>query len=168
MSDEDFISDEATKIFLEGFNHRMSKGERESARQTRIINEKNNLLIPFRMMLKRLMDAGVVVTNHAQHEYGIQQKAFAPQELRVWEGESSPHFQPGGSLYLDDPAHLEIAISNPVNEKEEGLFIIKCVTPHPSEHLLRGPFNSAEEACRALANFLSGSTVRIDRPDLLG
>ena len=164
---KDIISEEATKVFIQQYNQRMSKSEQESARQTRIINEKSNLLIPLRMMLKKLMDAGVVVSNHSEHEHGMHQKAYAPQPLQVWESESSPHFRPGGSLYLDDPAHLEIAVSNPVHQKEEGLFVIKCATPHPLEHLLRGPFYKAEDACYALAQFLSASTVRIDRPDLL-
>lgn len=155
----------AAQLFLDKVQDKQEVTEREQRRFQKIVDEKTKILIPMRQLLKRMMDAGVVVTNQSIHDFGARTKNHAPQNLEVWEAESSPHWLPGTSLFLDHPAEIEIAVSNPNNKDKEGLVVIQCTTEHPSAYLLRGPFYNVADACQALALFLSASTVRVERPE---
>ena len=167
MNNENNISDRATMEFFLQFQHRERISNKKEDVNSKILQDKNKTLIPVRKLLKRLVDAGVFVTHNAMYEPGNIIRSFPPQELTVWEAPSSPHWQPGGSLFLDHPAHIEIAINNGKHQECEGLIAISCTTEHPNRNLLRGPFHNTEEACMALAKFLSESTIRIERPNFL-
>lgn len=154
-------------VFLQEFNKHIQQSERKSDRERRIVEEKNKLLVPLRKMLKQLMDAGVFVTHQSVHEHGVRVRTYAPQPLEVWEAQSSTHWQPGSSLFLNHPAQIEIAVSNPQHVDKEGKIVIRCATPHPLSHMIEIPFYDPIEASMALAKFLSQSTVRIERPDAI-
>lgn len=164
MNDNDHISNKAAQEFFRS----VSKNDRAEAQRSfasqKVIDEKNTILIPIRQLLKRLTDVGVNVTHHSAHDHGIAARQYAPQELQVWEDKSSPHWLPGHSIYFDHPALVEIAVTN-INQRDEGLIVISCSSEHPEKYLLNGPFHSAEQACMALARFLSVCTLRIDRPE---
>lgn len=161
------ISDDAALFFAESFKLIKHGSTKSRARDERIVEEKSALLIPLRMMLKKLIDAEVFVTNNAIHDNSLRTKTYAPQKLQVWEASSSPSWLPGGSIFLDHPAQLEIAVTNPSKKDNASKIIISCVDNHPEKHLFQTPFETAEEACRALAEFLSSSTVDIKNPDAL-
>ena len=161
------ISQLAVEEFLERFHSRERLAGRQRHNREKTISAKSEMLIPMRKMLKHLVDAQVYVTHHAMHEQGhTARNITAPQQLLVYESESSPRWQPGESLFLDHPARIEIAIPNTHQRQHEGVVVVACSTPHPHDYLLRGPFVTMEEACVALARFLSESTVRIDSDPL--
>ena len=160
----DDISQKAALEFFQAYQKNEHREIQKRLSSKKIIDSKNISLIPIRKLLKTLVDAGVHVSHSAIHDHATAIRPQAPQALAVWEGESSPHWQPGSSLYLDHPAVMEIAITNPHQQQDEGLVVISCSTEHPMSGMLTGPFMSIEEACLALAQFLSASTVRIDRP----
>lgn len=160
------LSQKATEKFFSTFTERMHLSQKQQERDQRILSVKSEMLIPIRMMLKKLIDARTHVENSGLHDLGIKNRSFAPQLLEAWESESSPKWQPGGSIFLDHPAHLEIAVTN-AKGKEEPRIHISCVDAHPHSHMFQESFQSSEEACEALAKFLSLNTVKIENPDVL-
>lgn len=159
------ISEQALAEFFSVVDKRQQQEEKRQETSKRVIAEKNAILIPLRKMLARLQEAGVFVHHNAFYDYSLTHRIQAPQELKVWENESSPLWQPGSSIYLDHPAVMEIAVCNPKDRDTDGLIRISCTTPHPQANLLSGPFHTAEEACLALARFLAQSTIRVERGD---
>ena len=117
-----------------------------------------------RQFLHGLAQCGVYVPHGGMHDPTALSRHLNPQSFSVQEGESSPLWMPGISLYIDHPAPIEIAISNPDREKTDGLVVITCPDYHPKRHLLSGPFWSVEEAIHALSQFLVETTLRVDRP----
>jgi len=140
--------------------HRNSRRQHEKA-----LSEKDAHLIPIRQLLKKLCDARVYVIDSGVYDKTRSGRAYLPPQLfKVTEDESSPKWQPGGSLYIDHPAPLEIAVVNISNRAEYGLIEISCTEEHPDRHILAGPFRTSEQACIAIAEFLSKSTLRIENP----
>lgn len=161
------IPAKAAQEFLDSFEQRMHLEQNRLVRHEKIIAEKSQALIPFRMLLKKLVDAGAYVNHHGLHDPGSMVRSHAPQLLQVWEDQSSPKWQPGVSLFLDHPAKIEIAIPNPNQQTDHGVVVVMCSTDHPHSYLLKGPFVTIDEACVALAKFLSLSTQRIERPNMI-
>ena len=161
------ISDNAALFFAEQFSSIKHGSTKSRERDDRIVEEKSALLIPIRMMLKKLMDAEVYVTNNAVHDTSLRTKTYAPKKLDVWEAQSSPTWIPGGSIFLDHPAQLEIAVTNHTKKEKNKKIIISCVDDHPKKYLFQSSFDTPELACKALAEFLSHSTVDIKRPEIL-
>lgn len=137
--------------------------ERRRKRDDEIERAKALVLTPVRQLLKALIDAGVVVRHRDSYNPGAVRRP-APEPLKVYEDESSPTWLPGNSIMLDHPAEIEIAVPNDNHVRQEGVIVIRCMTPdHPQESLLRGPFHTVESACMALSKFLAFSTVRVTR-----
>lgn len=153
--------------FLSAVDQKQKQQHLETTHQSRAIARKNKHLIPLRQFLLGLSQCGVYVNHGSLYDPMRITWHLNPQPLQVTEGESSPSWKPGVSLYLDHPAQIEIAISNPDKEPHDGLIIITCPDFHPHRHLLHGPFRSSDEAIDALSQFLVKNTVRVDRPDHL-
>lgn len=163
MSNENDIADSAFEEFFSLVEKRQHEESKRNEQAKRIIAEKNQILIPIRKLLFKLMNAGLYVNNSGQHDHHLISRNFAPQLFVVYENESSPHFQPGSSIYFDHPVAVEIAVPNAKDREQEGVIKISTATPHPNGSLLLGPFRTTEEACSALVRFLSSSTIRIER-----
>lgn len=157
------IADSAFEEFFSLVEKRHTEESKRNEQARRIIAEKNQILIPIRKLLFKLMGAGLYVNNSGQHDHHLISRNFAPHLFQVYENESSPHFQPGSSIYFDHPVAVEIAVPNHKDRDMEGLIKIACATPHPNASILLGPFRTTEEACGALVRFLSSSTIRIER-----
>lgn len=163
MNNENDIADSAFEEFFSLVEKRQHEESKRNEQAKRIIAEKNQILIPIRKLLFKLMNAGLYVNNSGQHDYHLISRSFAPQLFVVYENESSPHYQPGSSIYFDHPVAVEIAVPNAKDRDQEGIIKISNSTPHPNGNLLVGPFRTTEEACTALVRFLSSSTIRIER-----
>lgn len=150
--------------FLSAVDDKQKHQNIELVHQARAIARKNKHLIPLRQFLHGLAQCGVYVPHGAMHDPMAMTRHLNPQPFSVQEGESSPIWKPGISLYIDHPAPIEIAISNPDREALDGLVVISCPDFHPRRHLLHGPFRTADEAIQALSQFLVETTVRVDRP----
>lgn len=157
------IADNAFNEFFNLLHKKTSHDNKRSETNKRIIAEKNEILIPIRKLLARLMDVGLFVEHQGHFDPLLTTKNFAPQEFKVWENESSPHFQPGSSIYFDHPIAIEIAVPNMKEREAEGIIKINCSTPHPLSKLLSGPFFTPEDACAALVQVLSRTTIRVER-----
>jgi hypothetical protein len=157
----------ATALFLRRFQERERVQTRRQDTNQRLVEEKNKALIPIRKLLKLLIDAGVQVTHESACRSKATGRSYPPQPLQVFENESSAHWRPGSSIFLEHPAVLEIAVTNLPHRAAEGLVRIACSSPHPDAHLLTGPFTTSNAAVQALAEFLARSTVRVDRPSVL-
>lgn len=158
---------DAAALFYRRFQEVERMQTRRQSTNEKLVQEKNLALVPIRRLLKTLMDAGVHVTHEAATHSSAAPRSEPPQPLQVYEHASSPHWQPGSSLYLSHPAVIEIAVCNHRDRAEEGLVRIACSSNHPDAHLLQGPFHTSNDAVRALADFLGRSTVRVDRPEAL-
>jgi len=163
MNTDKDIADNAFEEFFTLVEKRHTEENKRNEQAKRIIAEKNQILIPIRKLMFKLMNAGLYVHNQGQHDYHLISRNHAPQLFTVYENESSPHFQPGSSIYFDHPANVEIAVPNQKDRDSEGLIKISCASSHPNGTLLIGPFYTSEEACSALVRFLSLSTIRIER-----
>lgn len=153
--------DPAFQQFLTQVRGREAQREASQAVHDRMIEAKSRQLVPIRQLLKRLMDMGVYV-RHAD-SYPPHHSASPPQQLEIYEDESSLSWRPGTSLFLDHPGRIEISIPNESQLVAEGVVVLRCTSDHPDAHLLHQRFASIEAACMALATFLSNSTVRVER-----
>lgn len=153
--------------FLDAVDRKQKQQNAEMFHQSRAIARKNKHLIPLRQFLHGLAQCGVYVPHGAMHDPMAMTRHLNVQPFTVTEGESSPAWKPGVSLYIDHPAQIEIAISNPDRELTDGLVVISCPDYHPKRNLLHGPFRTVDEAIEALSQFLVETTVRVDRPDHL-
>jgi hypothetical protein len=153
--------------FLEAVDDKQKRQHAELSHQARAIARKNRHLIPMRQFLHGLAQCGVHVAHGAMHDPMAMSRHMTPQAFSVQEGESSPLWKPGISLYIDHPAQIEIAISNPDRVKADGLVVITCPDYHPKRYLLQGPFLTVDDAIAALSQFLVATTLRVDRPDHL-
>ena len=116
------------------------------------MEQKEKSLLPMRMMLKKIVDAGLIVNN--ANCYHLSLKNLEDQEFKVYEADSSPSWRPGTSLYIDHPARIEIAVPN--NVKKEGELIIRFSSEHPDANDFNGRvFNTSQDACKAFASFLA-------------
>lgn len=153
--------------FLSAVDKKQKQQNAEINHQSRAIARKNKHLIPLRQFLHGLSQCGVHVPHGAMHDPMAISRHMNTQPFTVQEGESSPSWKPGISLYIDHPAPIEIAISNPDREMSDGLIVISCPDFHPKRNLLHGPFRNVDDAIAALSQFLVDTTVRVDRPDHL-
>lgn len=155
--------DDSSQVAVELFYSMLKKknmAEREREyNDDKIIQYKNKEIIPIKKFLKTLIDNGVYVHSHTKFSVGEIEIDHKAKKLTVYEDRSSPHWEPGYSLYLEDPAQLEITVTNPSQKNKEGLIVFAVRSEHPDSHLLTGPFSDASQACIALAKFLSINTV---------
>lgn len=159
-ADNDFI-DDIEGQFLGQVGHQEKKRAVRRASSAEITERKSRQLTPFRQLLKRLVDRGLIV-NHCERDGAVRK---APQAFAVYENESSDSLLPGVSIFLEHPAQIEIAIPNEADIPTRGVVVILCATDHPDRRMLQGPFRSMREAAMALADFIARNTVAIERAD---
>ena len=157
----DDISQNAVDIFYEILKQKTVEERRKESNEYKIIQQKNSIIIPIKKMLKTLMDNGVHVHSYTKFAVGELQIDHEAKKLKVYEGESAPHWAPGNSLYIEDPAQIEIAITNPSQRAKEGLIVFAITSEHPDSYILNGPFHDVSQACIALAKFLSLNTMHV-------
>lgn len=155
--------DKAFEVFLKEFEDKASRHQARSSQEERIVRAKNEVLQPMRVLLKRLMDLGLVVHHSDKFMPGRSAaEPLTPQPLDVYENQSSPLWYPGVSLFFDHPARVEIAVPNS-DDKSGAVLVIRSSSEHPDAHLLHQSFKTVDEACEALSRFLAKNTVRMER-----
>ena len=158
---DDDISQNAVDIFYDVLKRRSVEDKRKESSDYKIIKQKDLTIRPIKKLLKTLMDNGVHVHSHTKFSVGTLEIDHEPKKLIIYEGESSPHWRPGNSLFIEDPARIEIVITNSSQKSKEGLVVIALTSEHPDGHLLHGPFHDISQACIALAKFLSLNTTHV-------
>lgn len=135
-------------------------GKKKYAEQA--IKRKEQLLIPVRVLLKKFVDAGLMVEN--AEKFSSYAHHLDPQPFQVYEGPSSPTWAPGTSLYFDHPATVEIAVPN---EEKNGIISIRVASHHPDANILHKKLMTIEDVCQALSKFLAKNTLSLKNPDKL-
>lgn len=148
--------------FMKVFEDKASRHQVRSSFEERVVTEKNKTLQPVRLLLKKLMDLGLVVHHSDRFMRHRSSETPTPQLFEVYENQSSPSWYPGISLFFDHPAQVEIAIPNH-DEHDKGVVIIRSTSEHPEAHLLHQRFQTVDDACLALSTFLAHNTVRLER-----
>lgn len=157
-----FSTDALVERFVAGVQGREDRLRQTQRQAINIVQDKQKILLPVREFLHKLMDLGVVVAN-ADRFGALRHLAASPQHFEVYENDSSPSWEPGVSLFFDHPGKVEISVPNKTDIPQWGLVVIRCVTPVPDNDILEGPFRTAQQACEALAEFLSRHTERIGK-----
>lgn len=125
-----------------------------------IINKKQQDLKILQTFLKKFVDHELYVSH--KNTYTWQRKLNLDEEGEKFIFhliESSKSWSPGISIFFEHPAEVEIAIPN--NPEDAGVVVMTVSTPHPDQHLLEQKFYNFNQACEALAKFLSKSTIKI-------
>lgn len=153
--------DKALNEFLNVFEERKRKESTRQLMELQAIEKKRAALMPIRKLLNRFVEMGLVVPDSEIGNPGVS--ATATKKFSFYEGESSPTWAPGASLYFDNPAQVEIAIPNEADQEKEGVIVIRSVTNHKDRNMLHQKFSSIEAVKEALAKFLGKNAVSIDR-----
>lgn len=146
-------ADSAVKRFKTRFDDMHASATRNADLGRHTMAEKAASLIPVRMLLSQLLNMGVMVRNCDPLSLG------GPMPLAPTEGPSSPTWAPGSSIFLEHPAKIEIAIPNSVDRARYGEIVIHLASPHPDAAMFSRQFQSVEEACNALADFLARNAL---------
>ena len=153
--------DKALDEFLQAFDDRKRKENKRAHLEVQLIERKRRELASIRKLLQRCVDMGLIVSDSR-----IGEPRFAPnatQNFAYYEGESSPTWGPGISLYFDHPAQVEIAIPNECDQVKHGRVVIRSVTHHKDVMMLHQIFTEPELAKEALAKFLGKNAISINR-----
>lgn len=155
-----FIEESMQKFLLE-IENKKKKDLRRIAHSDKIAQDKHLKLIPFRQILKRFLDMGLIVDHTESCLSSVNLGLLEAQRFQVYENESSDIWKPGYSIFFDHPAQVEIAIPNPSPNNEQPAVIIRCTTHHPDSHILNQHFNTIADGCLALSTFLGKNSVEI-------
>ena len=153
--------DRALSEFLQEFDSRKQKESKKAHLEVQLIEAKRKELRGLRKLLQRFVDMGLVVLDSRIGEPGYAPNAT--QKFAFYEGESSPTWGPGVSLYFDHPAQVEIAIPNEIDKAKEGCVVMRSVTQHKDRIMLHQQFADMEQAKENLAKFLGKNAVSIER-----
>lgn len=164
------MSKDVNQIFDQFMNIAKEKQEAmkiEKEQNDKIIAEKAEILKPIRRLLKLFIKNKLVVNNFNKYKKNkFNREDTKPIVFSVQEGESSPSWQPGISLYIDHPVEIEIAIPNIRSRKNEGVVVIKCLNGHPlSDKINNTKCDTVEKACEILSELLISSIVSINTED---
>lgn len=132
-----------------------------------IRREKDIILMPIKILLKKIEDTGVMVWDSERFSRGMLKsdaKKLPPRKLQIYEDESNPMWQPGKSLYLRHPARIEISVPNDKDKSKYGLIQISC-SENPHKGIFNKAFRDVEDACEAIVEFLSKNTISINNND---
>ncbi len=152
--------DKSLEQFLSAFDDRKKKETQRAMHESRKIAAKRQALQPIRNFLQHFVTMGLIVQHGRAGEPGV-----GPDEqvkFRFYEGESSPTWSPGVSLYFDHPAEVEIAIPNESQLEEFGPVAIRSVTNHKDRNMLHRKFQSVDAAKDAVARFLGKNAIAIE------
>lgn len=159
------FTNEAKKSF-DKFKNLMNQKKQiliqDSAMEEEIRKKKNKDLIPIRQLLKQIEDMQLLVSNASRYSGGTTKTDLEPVLFRVNEKETSnnnPHLYPGRAVCFSHPADVEIAIPNESEQNSQGVIKINCATDHPDRGMLVRKFDSIQEACDVLAEFIAKHVV---------
>lgn len=155
------LDDIFLKSYINEFSEREQKKASHSIEDRKIAEIKYKKLAIIEEFLQKFVDIGLLVTHKDQfskNTIGIEDINAQPFEF--YQADSSKSWAPGISILFDHPCEVEIAIPN---KAEQGVVIIKVASHHPYAYILEQKFNNFENACEALARFLSKCTVRITK-----
>lgn len=151
--------------FLNAFEERKAGMDEKGKFHEQTIRRKETLMTPLRRVLKKMVDAQIVVENH--EKYQRMKGNLEPKMFEIYEGPSSPSWAPGTSLYFDDPAEVEIAIPNEHSVQEMGTICIRVVSDHPDKYLFDKKFSNYKEALSAVMIFIGRSTLEVKKKEVL-
>ncbi len=155
----------ALALFINKVKEQDENFAKKNSRSDEIKKEKNKILLPIKKFLAQMMEYQVFVKSAKIFDPNNGSLEFPPVLFQVFEDNSSPSWSPGNSIFLENPAEIEIAVLNRNDRiKNDGLIVIKCSSPHPKDALFKHYFKNADEACLRLAEFLAESVVRIEAP----
>lgn len=124
--------------------------------------KKHKLLIPVRQLLKKIQDLNIMVDNATKYSHGSTKTNLEPVLFVVKERETTtPTLAPGKAIHFEHPADIEIAIPNEQDYPLLGVIKINCSTDHPDRLMLTQKFNSIDEACDVLAEFLAKNVASL-------
>lgn len=133
-----------------------------------IIIEKDKILQPIRDLLKRFVDLGIWVYDKNKFERVLPKSdgdKLPPILFATYEDPSSPRWLPGYSLYIENPAEIEIAVPDVKDREKFGLIVISCKENPHSGILENRIFRDVDSACMAISEFLSKNLVKVGRMD---
>lgn len=151
--------DKALTEFLQAFDERKRKESGRAQLEVQAVERKRKALEPVRSFLQKFVELGLVVPDSGIGNPGVGANATKP--FAFYEGEASPSWGPGVSLYFDHPAEVEIAIPNESDKPKQGGMVIRSVTSHKDRMMLHQKFETVQQAKDALAKFLGKNAVAI-------
>lgn len=157
------IIDKNFKVFLNNVESQEKQKNIVEKNKEEIRREKNLILMPIKLLLKRIEDTGVMVWDSQRFSRGMLKsdaRKLPARQLKVYEDESGPMCQPGKSLYLKHPADIEISVPNDKDKEKNGLIQISC-SENPHKGIFNKTFRNVEDACEAIVDFLSKNTISI-------
>lgn len=160
--------DKAFKIFMNNVEAQEKQKNIVEKNKEEIRKEKDIILMPIKILLKRIVETNVLVWDSKRFERGMLKsdvKKLPPVKLQVFEDESNPMWQPGKSLYLKHPAEIEISVPNDKQKEQYGLIQISC-SENPHKGIFNKSFKTVDDACGAIVEFLSKNTISIDNNEI--
>lgn len=152
--------DRALSEFLQAFDDKKRKETHRATHELKQIDRKRQQLTPIRELLQQFVEMGLVIASSKQSLPGAEPSST--QKFKFYEGESSPAWGPGVSLFFDHPIEVEIAIPNDLDLAKMGAVVISCVTTHRDKAMLERKFNTIEAAKDVLARFLGKNAISIE------
>jgi len=159
--------DEIFGDFMNSAKEKKEAEKIEKEQSEKIRTEKAIILKPVRKLLKMFTKNKLIVKNtNTYKKIRTFREDVEPVVFAVLEGESSPSWSPGTSLFFDHPSEVEIAVPNVRNRSKEGLIVIRCSNGHPlSEKINNTKYETVEKACEAISELLINSLVSINTND---
>lgn len=161
---KDDIVSKAFNAFLSNVEAQEKQKNIVEKNKEEIRREKDMILMPIKILLKRIEDTGVMVWDSQRFSRGMLKsdaRKLPPRPLKIYEDESGPMCQPGKSLYLKHPADIEISVPNEKDKEKNGLIQISC-SENPHKGIFNKTFRNVEDACEAIVDFLSKNTISIN------
>lgn len=152
--------DKALGEFLNAFDERKRKETQKAALEIAVIEKKRKVLEPIRGFLQRFNELGLVVPDSESGNPGVP--LGLTKKFTVYEGESSPTWAPGVSVFFDHPAQVEISVPNDSDIARHGAVVIRSVTSHKDKAMLHQKFATVGAAKDALARFLGKTAISIE------
>lgn len=152
--------DKSLGEFLSAFDEKKRKETQRAALEIQLIDRKRKALEPVRKFLQRFNELGLVVPDSEAGSPGVPSNST--KRFAVYEGESSPSWAPGVSLYFDHPAQVEISIPNDSDIEKHGAVVIRVVSAHRDKNMLQQKFLNIAAAKDALARFLGKTAISIE------
>lgn len=152
--------DKSLGEFLNAFDERKRKETQRANLELQLIEKKRKALEPIRKFLQRFNELGLVVPDAEAGGPGVA--LDSTKRFAVYEGESSPSWAPGVSLFFDHPAQVEISIPNDSDIEKHGAVVIRVVSAHRDKNMLQQKFGNIAAAKDALARFLGKTAISIE------
>lgn len=159
------------QIFLDSFikkiNEKQEKERLLSQETKAICDKKRKKLESIRTFLDKFIEQNVEVFHKDKFNLNLQvnpEEKNQPQKFQYYEGDSSESWAPGISIFFDNPADTEIAIHYEYDSKQKIVekFVVHISSEHPHTKILNNTFDTEQDLCKALAEFLFLNTLSIN------